>query len=211
MPDTTAPQLPPSQRGLSLAAAIASVAVFGIGIGDSALLLSLLLETHGTDVALNGVNAAVTFIGVMLGPWIAPHGVRRCGITNFLLLCFALDIILFLSMKAFSGIGPWFLLRFLLGLVGSNIFTTSEAWINLLSAGAGRGRIVGLYAGVLSAGIGIGPLILSVTGVAGWARSSPMRSSPPSPHCRCWRCAAAGRSSRRNSRPRYDPSSLARR
>lgn len=153
---------------LSLVAAIASIAVFGIGVGQSAPLLSLLLETRGTDTALNGINAAATFAGVMLGPWIAPAAVRRVGFTNFLSVCFALDITLFLAMKAFDGIGLWFVLRFLLGLVGANIFTVSEAWINRLAAGEHRGQIVGLYAGTLAAGFAIGPLILSITGVFGW-------------------------------------------
>ncbi len=156
-------------RCLSLVAAIASVAVFGIGIGQSAPLLALLLETRGTDVALNGINAAAAFVGVIVGPWFAPVAVRRVGIANFLLLCLALDITFFLSMKVFNGIGPWFILRFLLGLVGANIFTASEAWINLLAAGERRGQIVGLYAGTLAAGFAIGPLILSLTGVLGWA------------------------------------------
>ena len=154
---------------LSLVAAIASIAVFGIGVGQSAPLLSLLLETRGTDTALNGINAAATFVGVILGPWIAPAAVRRVGTTTFLLLCYTLDIALFLSMKAFDGIGIWFVLRFLLGLVGANIFTVSEAWINRLAAGQRRGQIVGLYAGTLAAGFAIGPLILSITGVVGWA------------------------------------------
>lgn len=154
---------------LSLVAAIASVAVFGIGIGQSAPLLSLLLETRGTNVALNGINGAATFVGVILGPWIAPAAVRRVGIAHFLLLCLVLDIILFLSLNAFDGIGAWFVLRVLLGFVGANIFTTSEAWINMLAAGERRGQIVGLYAGTLAAGFAIGPLILSITGVIGWA------------------------------------------
>jgi MFS family permease len=153
---------------LSLVAAIASIAVFGIGVGQSAPLLSLLLETRGTDIALNGINAAAAFAGVIVGPWIAPAAVRHVRITTFLLLCFALDITLFLSLKAFDGIGFWFVLRFLLGLVGANIFTVSEAWINRLAAGERRGQIVGLYAGTLAAGFAIGPLILSITGVRGW-------------------------------------------
>ena len=154
---------------LSLVAAIASIAVFGIGVGQSAPLLSLLLETRGTDTALNGINAAATFAGVILGPWIAPGAVRHIGVTIFLLVCYSLDITLFLSLKAFDGVVLWFVLRFLLGLVGANIFTVSEAWINRLAAGERRGQIVGLYAGALAAGFAIGPLILSITGVFGWA------------------------------------------
>ncbi len=60
------------------------------------------------------------------------------------------------------------MLRFLLGLVGSNLFTASEAWINRLAGEADRGRVLGLYAATLSAGLGIGPLLLVATGVHGW-------------------------------------------
>jgi MFS family permease len=170
MPSTDASSLPAAERGRyrSLAAAIASVTVFGLGIGLGAPLMSLLLEQRGTDATLNGLNAGTTFIGVMVGPLLAPRLVRWVGIRDFLLVCFALDIVLFLSMKAFDSIGAWFVLRMALGLVGSSIFTTGEAWINQLAGDAGRGRIIGLYAAALSAGFGIGPLLLSITGISGW-------------------------------------------
>ena len=100
---------------------------------------------------------------------LTPFGVRRVGIRHFLLAGFVADIILFLAMKIFDSIGAWFLLRMLLGLVGSALFTASEAWINLLAGDANRGRIIGIYAAALSAGFGLGPLLLSVTGITGWA------------------------------------------
>ena len=53
-------------------------------------------------------------------------------------------------------------------MVGSSIFTSGEAWINQLAGDVGRGRIIGIYAAALSAGFGIGPLILSLTGIEGW-------------------------------------------
>ena len=158
-----------SERRWSLTAAIASVTVFGLSIGQGAPLLSLLLEQRGTDVTLNGLNAAGTFLGVMVGPLLAPRGVRRLGVRNFLLLCYGLDVMLVLALKQFDSIAAWFALRVLLGLVGSSIFTSGEAWINLLAGDTGRGRIIGLYAAALSSGIGIGPLVLSITGIAGWA------------------------------------------
>ena len=132
-------------------------------------LLPLLLEQRGTDATLNGLNAGATFIGVIIGPLLAPRCVRRFGIRNFLLVCFGLDIALFLAMKAFDSMAAWFVLRALLGLVGSSIFTTGEAWINQLAGDVGRGRIIGIYAAALSAGFGIGPLILSLTGIEGWS------------------------------------------
>ena len=80
------------ERRWGLAAAIASVTVFGLSVGQSGPLLPLLLEQRGTDATLNGLNAGATFIGVIVGPLLAPRLVRRFGIRNFLLACFCLDI-----------------------------------------------------------------------------------------------------------------------
>jgi MFS family permease len=169
MPSTDASALPDTQRRWSLAAAIASVTVFGLSIGQAVPVMSLLLEERGTDAWLNGLNAGAAFIGVMIGPLLAPRLIRWFGVRNFMITGFTLDIALFLAMKPLDSIGAWFVLRALLGLVGSAIFTTGEAWINQLAGDIGRGRIIGIYAAALSAGFGIGPLLLSITGINGWA------------------------------------------
>jgi MFS family permease len=150
-------------------AAIAAVTVFGLSIGQGAPLMSLLLEVHGTSVTLNGLNAGAAFIGVIVGPLLAPSCVRVLGVRNFLLACFAVDIVTTLALKLFDNVGAWFVLRMLLGLVGSSIFTSAEAWINQLSGDGGRGRIIGIYAVGLSVGFGTGPMLLSVTGIHGWS------------------------------------------
>ena len=170
MPSMDASRLPEPERERrwSLAAAIASVTVFGLSVGQAGPLLSLLLEQRGTDATLNGLNAGATFIGVIVGPMLAPRLVRRFGIRDFLLVCCGLDIALFLAMKPLDSIVDWFVLRPLGAAVGSSIFTAGEAWINQLAGDVGRGRIIGIYAAALSAGFGLGPLILSVTGISGW-------------------------------------------
>ena len=170
MPSTDARALPATAgaRRWSLVAAIASVTVFGLSVGQAGPLLSLLLEARGTDVTLNGLNAGATFIGVIVGPLLAPRLVRRFGIRDFMLVCFGLDIALFLAMKPLDGLAAWFVLRPVGAAVGSSIFTTGEAWINQLAGDAGRGRIIGFYAATLSAGFGVGPVILSFTGIDGW-------------------------------------------
>lgn len=163
------PPLTAAERRWGLAAVICCVTVFGLSIGEGAPLLSLLLEGRGTDAVVTGLNTGSAFIGVILGPLLAPRGVRLFGLRRLLLACFALDIAAFLLMHIFDGLAAWFALRILLGLVGSSIFTASEAWINLLAAGGARGRILGMYAAALSAGFALGPLLLSITGIEGWA------------------------------------------
>ncbi len=143
--------------------------MFGLSVGQGAPLMSLLLEARGTDVTLNGLNAGAAFIGVIVGPLLAPRCVRLLGIRNFLLVCFGADVVLTLALKLFDSVAAWFVLRVLLGLVGSSIFTSGEAWINQLAGDGGRGRIIGIYAAALSAGFGIGPLLLSLTGIQGWS------------------------------------------
>src|ERR1700687_1151357 len=98
MPSTDASALPTTarERRWSLAAAIASVTVFGLSVGQAGPLLSLLLEQRGTNVTLNGLNAGATFIGVIIGPLVAPRLVQRFGVRTFLWACFGLDIALFL-------------------------------------------------------------------------------------------------------------------
>ncbi len=158
-----------AERGWSLAAAISSIAVFGIGIGVGAPLLSLMLEARGTASWLTGFNAAMTFVGVMVGPLLTPRLVARFGFKNFLLAALPLSLVLFLLLKPFDSLVVWLVLRLAGGIAGSAIFTATEAWISQLAGEANRGRTVGIYAASLSAGFGIGPLVLSLTGIAGWA------------------------------------------
>jgi len=160
--------LPAAERRRSLTAAIASVATFGISIGFSSPLFSLLLEARGTDASVIGLNATCAYLGVIVGPLSTPPLVRRFGIRAFLLACLALDVLLFLAMRLFPSLGAWFLLRVGLGLAGSSIFAATEAWINMLASDAGRGRIIGLYAASLAGGFALGPLLLALTGIAGW-------------------------------------------
>ncbi len=131
--------------------------------------MSLLLERRGTDATVTGFNASAAFIGVIAGPMLTPLWVRRLGIRTFLVCSLSADIVVFLSMKVFDGLLAWFVLRILSGLIGSGLFTASEAWINLLAEDEGRGRVIGVYAAALSAGFGLGPLLLTLTGITGWA------------------------------------------
>lgn len=160
--------LTPAQRRLGLAVAIGSVAVFGLSVGEGVPLLSLLLDRRGTNPTVTGLNAGATFIGVILGPLLTPYLIRTLGIRRFLIACFALDTVVFLTMNVFQSLGAWFALRMVSGVIGSGIFAGSEGWINSLASDAARGRIVGIYAAALSAGFGLGPLLLTFTGIDGW-------------------------------------------
>lgn len=157
------------ERRWSLAAAIASIAVFGVSIGIGGPLLSLMLEARGTDSYLTGLNAGAGFLGVLVGPVLMPPLVARFGFKRVLLTSLPLSLAFFLALKPLDTIDAWFVLRFFGGLCGSLIFGVSEAWISQLVGDRARGRIMGVYAASLSTGFAVGPLVLSQTGVHGWA------------------------------------------
>ncbi len=162
------PALSPAQRRWSLAAAISCTTVFGAGVGLSAPLLSLVLEGRGTGTTLTGLNAAATFLGVVLGPLLTARLLGRVGLLPFMSSCLVLDAALFPLLKLSDSIAAWFVIRFLLGVVGSSTFTAAEAWIITIASDAERGRIIGFYGAALSAGFAVGPLLLSLTGIDGW-------------------------------------------
>ena len=82
--------------------------------------------------------------------------------------CLAAGLVCFALMMLSDSLALWFLLRFGMGVAGSGLFTASEAWIGSLAGDRDRGRIMAIYATVLSATLGVGPLLVPITGIAGW-------------------------------------------
>ena len=171
MPSTDASTLPTTarERRWSLAAAIASVTVFGLSVGQGGPLLPLLLEQRGTDATLNGLNAGATFIGVIIGPLLAPRlraAVRHPQLPAGLLRP------RHRAVPGDEGVRQHRrLVRAARGAGRGRLQPSSRpARPGSISSPAtsGRGRIIGIYAAALSAGFGIGPLILSLTGIEGW-------------------------------------------
>ena len=162
-PSTTEPG-----RRRSLVAAISCIAVFGAGMGFSMPLLALILETRGVDSSVIGLNAAMTFLGVILAAPAVPWAARVLGAKPLMLGCLAAGLVCFALMMLSDSLALWFLLRFGMGVAGSGLFTASEAWIGSLAGDRDRGRIMAIYATVLSATLGVGPLLVPITGIAGW-------------------------------------------
>ena len=73
-----------------------------------------------------------------------------------------------LLFPIFDDLSAWFAIRFVLGVALTGVFVVSEAWIIQIAGAHARGRVLGLYAAILSAGFSIGPLLIRVTGIEGW-------------------------------------------
>ena len=152
----------------NLIAACAAITVFGFAFGMTYPLLSLILEQRGVSSEMIGINSAMMPIGILLFAPIIPVVAKRFGGRQVAIVAALVTAILFLCFKWFDNLPAWFLIRLLQGMSTSTLFVLSEAWIVGSAGDKNRGKIVAIYASVLSGSFGAGPLIISIIGIDGW-------------------------------------------
>lgn len=153
----------------ALAGVIATVSVFAIAQGLTYPLLSFILERQGASPSLIGLSAAMTPLGFILSAPVIPSLVRRFGAARTALFCALFGATLLALIGWTQDVWLWFPLRFLLGFSINPLYVISETWMLMLAPAASRGRIMGVYTSVVSAGFATGPLILAIAGTEGWA------------------------------------------
>jgi MFS family permease len=152
----------------AIAGIIATVAVFAISQGLSYPLLSFILQRQGLSPAMIGVSAAMTPLGFIVSSFFIPALSRQFGAARLALACAALAALLLVVIATWQDVWVWFPLRFLLGFAANPLYVISETWMIAMAPPARRGRLMGIYASIVSAGFAIGPLTLALVGTEGW-------------------------------------------
>ena len=115
-----------------------------------------------------GINSAMSPIGILLFSPIIPVLAKRFGSRNVAIAAAVVTALVFLSYRVFDTFSAWFVIRLVQGMSISTLFVLSEAWIVGSTGDHNRGKIVAIYASVLSASFGAGPLLISFIGIDGW-------------------------------------------
>ncbi|MCP4769696.1 MAG: MFS transporter [Gammaproteobacteria bacterium] len=152
----------------NLVAACSAITVFGFAFGMSFPLLSLILESRGVSSDMIGINSAMSPIGILLFSPIIPVLAKRFGSRNVAIVAALVTALVFLSYRVFDTFSAWFVIRLVQGMSISTLFVLSEAWIVGSTGDHNRGKIVAIYASVLSGSFGAGPLLISFIGIDGW-------------------------------------------
>ena len=152
----------------NLLAACTAISVFGFALGMTYPMLSLLLEADGVSTNMIGINSAMMPIGILLFSPILPVLSKRFGSRVVAIAAAIITALLLLAYKAFDSLEAWFIIRLMQGMSVSTLFVLSEAWIVQYAGQAHRGKVVALYAAVLSASFGAGPALVSWIGIEGW-------------------------------------------
>ncbi|MCK0197594.1 MFS transporter [Ancylobacter sp. 6x-1] len=156
-------------RAASIAAAIGTISVVGIGLGLTVPLLAIEMERRGVSRTLIGVNTAVAGIAnIVTAPFITGL-VRRFGVGTMLHGALALTVLTLLAFPLTDNYLVWCLLRAIAGSAFCVLFVVSEFWINAAAPPERRGLVMGIYATAMSIAVAAGPAILGVVGIDGWA------------------------------------------
>ena len=165
---TTRTAAPPAGHLLvSMAAVIATAAIFGLTYSLSATLIALDLAERGAQESIIGLNAAMHALGVLAVALVVPRVVPRVGSRRMTLGALVVAGVVLALFPAMPGIWPWFPLRFALGAASEVLFVLTEAWVNQLCDERTRARSMATYVAALSVGFALGPLILSTVGTDG--------------------------------------------
>jgi MFS family permease len=163
-----AAKLSQRDRALSLGAVYACIFANGVGMGLSLPLLSLIMERNGVSGVINGANAAFGAIAMLAFTPFIPALAARMGTVRFLIACYLVAALSLLGFRATNDMVLWFALRFSLNCALQGLFLVSEVWINQIATDAVRGRLVAIYASLISAGFALGPIIIQFLGTTGW-------------------------------------------
>jgi MFS family permease len=152
----------------AMAGIIATVSVFAVAQGLTYPLLSFILERQGITPGLIGLSAAMTPLGFIVSAPFIPALVRSMGGARLAILCSILASLSLIAIAWTQDVWAWMPLRFLLGFFANPLYVISETWLITITPAPRRGRIMGLYASIVSGGFAIGPLSLGLVGTQGW-------------------------------------------
>ena len=153
------PGLSANERRRCLLALVASLAVVAISSSLAWPILAESLRQQGYDEAAIGLNAAAQFAGIIFVAANATWLIPRLGFFRTMVLGLGLVAAMLAILPAVRDYSLWFVLRFVLGVGNSLLFTAGDTWINHIVDNRVRGRWMGIYNTVGMAGWAVGPLL----------------------------------------------------
>jgi len=138
-----------------------------MGLGLLGTLLSLRMTMAGFSSLATGLVQSAYYIGLVFGSIVCQRLVHRVGhIRTFAALAAISTATIMLHGLHFSA--PfWAFLRLITGMATIGLFMIIESWLNECTPSSARGRVFSIYMALSYLGIGIGQLMLNLSGAAG--------------------------------------------
>lgn len=148
---------------------ISVIIVTGASQGLLLPLLTVMLEHQGVSSDLNGLNAAMLYVGIFSTLFFVEKLLKHLGFKKLLAYSLTLIMCVFLFFPVFKEVWVWFILRFLVGVGDSALHYASQLWVLTSSTEQNRGRSLSFYGMSYGIGFSIGPLGMNLLHFGEWA------------------------------------------
>lgn len=144
--------------------------VFISGLIQGALipLLSTLIERDGNPAWLNGLNATMLYLGVIVSAPLLERFVRKYGFRPTIVLGIILTALATFFLPLWPSLLMWALMRFVIGFGDSALHYGSQVWVTSASDKRSLGRAMAYYGMAFSLGFAVGPLIAPLVDLHFW-------------------------------------------
>ncbi|GBD43767.1 putative MFS-type transporter YcaD [bacterium HR40] len=130
---------------LPVAAILSGVTLMQFGNTLFAVLLPIRLELMASPAWLVGVVTSAYSLGFLFGCRRAQGLVRTVGHIRAFAALSALCCVFALTFVEYAEPGLWALLRLAMGFCLAGLFITAEGWLNAVTPGHQRGRVLSVY------------------------------------------------------------------
>ncbi|MFX1735756.1 MFS transporter [Paraburkholderia sp. A1RI_3L] len=144
-------------------------AMVGLTLSFANPVISMRALDAGYSVVFIGASATLSGIGSIVLAFMLPTIVSRCGLRWILPISLALGAVAFISVGMAPGIVTQTMARFVFNAAIVAVFVICEYQILSLVSDGDAGRAAGIYAGTMSIGYMVGPLMIDLTGHSGTA------------------------------------------
>lgn len=162
--DPIAAVLPTPSNRVALALVIATVAGFAFSLGLTYPVISLVLDARGYSETQIGLNSAAAGVGLLISAPILPRIARIVGYRRIILTSGVAGAAILVCMTLTESYMAWLIARMMMAAAVNGLFIGSEAWLNELVDDRYRGRVMGVYASVISGTFALGPTLVPVIG-----------------------------------------------
>lgn len=148
-----------AREARTLALIIIAGSGFSFVMGLAYLVVALLQNHQGLSEDEIGYTSAAVGLGLVASAFFIPALARRVGYRHTILITGGGAATLLIAMIWSESFTVWAILRFIMAIFAAGIFIATEAWMNELLPNHIRGRVVGIYAAMLSVTFAVGPAI----------------------------------------------------
>lgn len=159
---------------LAIAVILLLTLTITISVGMTAVLFPVILDSMGYNKVQIGMLLAVEILAIVVISSYISRLVSMLGLFTVLLIAALLRISVIYLIPGEQIFWVWLIMLFIYGMATNVFLINMQTWLGLLGLTRFSGLATGLYSAVLSAGIALGPWVLSYTGLEG---AAPLRAA----------------------------------